>query len=115
MKRLNSHIIRFDKQTSRYQDAAKTQPSEDYRTAEEEAVVVDKTVSWSKQLPREVEGLLPSYMDKSINSRMAISLVNLKTLEMNCSDIKHAEKKLQRRKIGEAKAVIYREKNCIIE
>jgi hypothetical protein len=49
---------------------------------------VDKTVSWSKQLPREVEGLLPTYMDKNINSRMALSLVNLKTLEMNCSDIK---------------------------
>jgi hypothetical protein len=78
-------------------------------------VLLDKTVSWSKQLPREVDGVLPSYMDKSINSRMAISLVNLKTLEMNCSDIKMADKKLPRRKIGEQKAVVYREKNCIVE
>ncbi len=77
-------------------------------------MLLDKTVSWSKQLPREVEGSLPSYMDKSINSRMAISLINLKTLEMNCSDIKMADKKIPRRKIGEAKPVLYREKNCIV-
>jgi hypothetical protein len=101
MKRLDSHIIGFGKQTTRYQEGAKTLPSEDYRTQEgKEGVLLDKTVSWSKQLPREVEGSLPTYMDKSINSRMAISLVNLKTLEMNCSDIKVGEKKIPRRKIG---------------
>jgi len=81
MKRLNSHIIGFDKQTNRYNEAAKTLPSEDYRTQESQnGVLVDKTVSWTKQLPREVEGMLPSYMDKSINSRMAMSFINLKTL-----------------------------------
>lgn len=80
MKRLNSHIIGFEKQTSRHNETARTVPSEDWRGQERPGVLVDKTVSWSKQLPREVEGLLPSYMDKSINSRMAISLVNLKTL-----------------------------------
>lgn len=108
MKRLDSHIIGFERQTSRYQEGAKTLPSEDYRTQEGREVLVDKTVSWSKQLPREVEGNLPSYMDKSINSRMAISLVNLKTLEMNCSDIKMADKKIPRRKIGEPKPILYR-------
>jgi hypothetical protein len=44
---------------------------------------------------------------------MAISLVNLKTLEMNCSDIKFAEKKVARRKVGESKGVMYKERNCI--
>jgi hypothetical protein len=108
MKRLDSHIMGFEKQTSRYNEAAKTVPSEDYRTEERPGVLVDKTVSWSKQLPREVEGVLPSYMDKSINSRMAVSLVNLKTLEMNCSDMRAGEKKLPRRKMGGQKAVVYR-------
>lgn len=98
----------FEKQTSRYNEAAKTVPSEDYRTEERPGVLVDKTVSWSKQLPREVEGVLPSYMDKSINSRMAVSLVNLKTLEMNCSDMRAGEKKLPRRKMGGQKGVVYR-------
>lgn len=39
-------------------------------------------------LPRDRTGLLPSYMDKNINTRSSISLINLKTLEMNCTKLK---------------------------
>lgn len=39
-------------------------------------------------LPRQKTGLLPSYMDKNINTRSSINLLNLKTLEMNCSSLK---------------------------
>lgn len=44
-------------------------------------------------LPREKTGLLPSYMDKNINTRSSIALLNLKTLEMNCSKIVKPELK----------------------
>lgn len=44
--------------------------------------------NWKKMLPRDKVGLLPSYMDKNINTRSSISLLNLKTLEMNCSKLK---------------------------
>lgn len=116
MRRLDSHVLPFEKQTSRYHNLARTACFEDFRTNEGQArVLVDKTVGWSKQLPREVEGTLPSYMDKSIHSRMAMSLLNLKTLEMNCSDIRQPEKRLPRRKPGEAKALLYRERNCVEE
>jgi hypothetical protein len=49
--------------------------------------------------------MLPSYMEKTVTSRMAISHLNLKTLEMNCSDLKQ-NKKLQKRRI-DAKNVTY--------
>jgi hypothetical protein len=51
-------------------------------------------------------------MDKSVNSRMAISLINLKTLQMNCSDIKDGESKLQRKRVcgSNERSVIYNEK-----
>lgn len=115
MRRLDSHIVPFEKQTSRYHNLAKAASFEDFRTGEpQERLVLDKTVSWSKQLPREVEGVLPSYMDKSIHSRMAMSLLNLKTLEMNCSDMRQ-ERRLPRRKPHEAKAVLYKERNCLQE
>lgn len=39
-------------------------------------------------LPREKTGLMPSYMDKNINTRTSIGLLNLKTLEMNCSKVR---------------------------
>lgn len=44
--------------------------------------------NWKKMLPRDRTGLLPSYMDKNINTRSSISLINLKTLEMNCTKLK---------------------------
>lgn len=53
MHRLDSHIISFEKQTSRYQDEPKTICLDDYRTEDEHGpILIDKTVSWSKQLPR---------------------------------------------------------------
>lgn len=108
LRRLDSHVLPFEKQTSRYHNLARTVCSEDFRTGGGQERLVDKTVSWSKQLPREVEGTLPSYMDKSIHSRMAVSQLNLKTLEMNCSDLRQPEKRLPRRKPGEARTVLYR-------
>ena len=48
-------------------------------------------------LPREKTGLMPSYMDKNINTRSSISLLNLKTLEMNCSDLKEAPRKIKKK------------------
>ena len=37
---------------------------------------------------REITGQVPSFMDKSINSRMGLELINLKTLEMNCTSMR---------------------------
>jgi hypothetical protein len=100
MKRLDSHIISFEKQTSR-DNLFKSAPfTEDFRNSSDRAPFLDKTVAWSKQLPREADGILPSYMDKTVTSRMAISLINLKTLEMNCSNMKEGGRKLQRRRVG---------------
>lgn len=113
MKRLNSHIIPFEKQSERENLFKQPIKFEDYRNESDRTPFVDKTVAWSKQLSREVEGNVPSYMDKSINSRMAISLINLKTLEMNCWDLKGGESKLQRRRVGgggNERSVIYNEK-----
>jgi hypothetical protein len=91
MKRLNSHIIEFAKQTNRDDGYLKqSATSEDYRFLDEsKPLCLAKTVSWNKQLPREAEGILPTYMDKNVNSRMAISLINLKTLQMNCTELKN--------------------------
>ena len=51
-------------------------------------------------LPRDKVGLLPSYMDKNINTRSSISLLNMKTFEMNCSKLKepleNAKRKLKK-------------------
>lgn len=42
---------------------------------------------------------------------MAISLINLKTLQMNCSNIKDGGRKLQRKKVcNNERIVIYNEK-----
>ncbi len=46
-------------------------------------------------------------MDKSVNSRMAISLINLKTLQMNCSDMR--ERRIPKKKTTDFKPTIYRE------
>lgn len=51
---------------------------------------------WKKILPREKTGLLPSYMDKNINTRSSITLLNLKTLEMNSTDLRKLAPKLQK-------------------
>lgn len=48
-------------------------------------------------LPREKTGLIPSYMDKNINSRISISMLNLKTLEMNCSEMKQVIGKIKKK------------------
>ena len=40
---------------------------------------------------------MPSYMDKNINTRTSIGLLNLKTLEMNCSDLKQQPGKLRKK------------------
>lgn len=42
-------------------------------------------------------------MDKTVTSRMAISLANFKTMEMNCSYIKKESKKLPKRRLGYGK------------
>lgn len=52
-------------------------------------------MDWKKILPREKTGLLPSYMDKNINTRSSINLLNLKTLEMNSTDLKKIPLKIQ--------------------
>ena len=50
-KRLDSHIIAFNKQKNR-EDTSPTAPqSEDYRTGSQNPIL-SKTVLWSKQLPR---------------------------------------------------------------
>lgn len=41
---------------------------------------------------------MPSYMDKNINTRASIDQLNLKTLEMNCSDIKKPSFKTKKSK-----------------
>jgi hypothetical protein len=52
-------------------------------------------------LARSKTGLMPSYMDKNINTRSSIGLLNLKTLEMNCTDFKDIKdvKKIKKKKI----------------
>lgn len=112
MKRLNSHIIPFEKQSNRENLFKQPIKFEDFRNESDRVPFIDKTVAWSKQLPREVEGTLPSYMDKSVNSRMAISLTNLKTLQMNCSNIKDGVRKMQRKRVAgnNERVVIYNEK-----
>lgn len=52
-------------------------------------------------LARSKTGLMPSYMDKNINTRSSIGLLNLKTLEMNCTDFKELKniKKIKKKKI----------------
>lgn len=49
-------------------------------------------------LSREKTGLMPSYMDKNINTRASIDQLNLKTLEMNCSDIRKPILKTKKQK-----------------
>ena len=41
---------------------------------------------------RRADGLLPGYMEKTVTSRMAVSNLNLKTLEMNCTDLRENRK-----------------------
>lgn len=48
---------------------------------------------------------MPSYMDKNINTRASIDQLNLKTLEMNCSDIRKPVLKSKKHK----KALIFME------
>lgn len=49
-------------------------------------------------------------MEKTVTSRMAITHANLKTLEMNCSDLKERPK-LQKKKIGtKSKTAVYEER-----
>ena len=63
--------------------------SEDYRCdTDENRQVLLKSVEWSKQLSRDADGVMPSYMEKTVTSRMAVSLANYKTLQMNCTDLK---------------------------
>jgi hypothetical protein len=50
---------------------------------------------WKKMLPRGKTGLIPTYMDKNINSRIGIDHLNLKMLEMNCFDIKQPKQQKQ--------------------
>ena len=64
-------------------------------------------------LPREKTGLIPSYMDKNINSRISISLLNLKTLEMNCSEMKQAISKIK--KNGKKEQVYMEDKENIAD
>jgi hypothetical protein len=57
------------------------------------------SVDWKRMLPRSKTGLVPFYMDKNINNRISIGLLKLKTLEMNCSDIRSPkEEKLKVKK-----------------
>lgn len=49
-------------------------------------------------LPREKTGLMPSYMDKNINTRSSLGCLNLKTLEMNCTDLQKPEIKKKKQK-----------------
>jgi len=54
MKRLNSHIIPFEKQADRENLFKQAINFEDYRNESDAVPFLDKTVAWNKQLPREV-------------------------------------------------------------
>jgi hypothetical protein len=90
MKRLNSHIIPFQKQSNRPESLfeEKNVPDSCRYDSEDIKLSVNRSVEWSKQLSREADGVLPGYMEKTVTSRMAMSHINLKTLEMNCTDLK---------------------------
>lgn len=58
-------------------------------------------------LSRSKTGLMPSYMDKNINTRSSIGLVNLKTLEMNCTDMRQ-NKEIKKKNKGK---ILFMEEN----
>ena len=90
MKRLNSHIIPFQRQMSRPEALFQTRISPDNYLCDGDQIKqsINRSVEWSKQLSRDCEGILPGYMEKTVTSRMAITKINLKTLQMNCTNLK---------------------------
>lgn len=101
-QRLDSHIIGFEKQTNRSEVFMKQIVlSEDYRTGSEVPSLIDKTVEWKKQSPREGSGQLPSYME-TVYSRMAVSLLNSKAMKMNSSEMKEGNKIQRRTKLTQS-------------
>ena len=55
--------------------------------------------------------MLPSYMEKTVTSRMAVSHMNLKALQMNCSDLKEKKKIPRKYKPEKDRGVMYSEIN----
>ena len=64
MKRLDSHIIPFRKQTSRPETlfVQRSSPDSDRYESDEMKKSITKNVDWCKQLSRDVDGILPGYM-----------------------------------------------------
>lgn len=71
-------------------------------------------MSWNKQLSRTQDNDFPSYFGKEIASRMAVSMANFKSLELNCWEMKkQAKRKLKRKGQGkENDKTVYQEIYC---
>ena len=100
-RRMDSHIYGFDRQTERGEVfAGRTELTEDYRTGTK-VPLLGRSIDWNRQLPREGSGQLPGYME-TVNSRMGVSLANLKTMKMNCSDVATNPSKLMASKLTQS-------------
>ena len=98
-RRLNTHILPFEKYSERNEKffKAPTGISNTFNTDEKEVNYncnpchsSQSVFSWKKSLPRERTGVVPSYLDKNVNSRMALAELNLKSMQMNCTGLRNS-------------------------